>query len=187
MAKKPDYHPLVAAIQWIQHEGNRARCIRLFEDHEVIFRIAPGSKSKHQDWPGGYLHHLEETMNIALLLYREMKKTKRDVPFFLGDAILVLFLHDLEKPWKYGGDEDAARELKIYGGNNLEFVLAKAKQYEFELTSDHVNALQFVHGEGEAYDPYNRLQRPLAAFVHICDVTSARIWYNYPKMPGGNW
>ncbi|MEK6891083.1 MAG: hypothetical protein AABX03_03005, partial [Nanoarchaeota archaeon] len=57
-------------------------------------------------------------------------------------------------------------------------------KYGFELTSEQENALKYVEGEGEDYDPHKRAQLPLAAFVHICDVISARIWHDYPKEKG---
>lgn len=184
MARKPKYYRLNAMLQWIKHEGNREACIRLWRDNPGIFSKASGSKQKHQAWEGGYIHHLEETMNTGLLLYRRMNSTGRELPFLLGDLILVLFFHDLEKAWKYGGNDDAKKELGLYGGENLKFILAKAREYGVQFTDDHVNALQFVHGEGEAYDPFNRIQRPLAALAHICDVVSARVWYDEPHKPG---
>lgn len=185
MARKPKYYRLNAMLQWIKHKGNREACVHLWRDNYEIFSKASGSKTKHQAWEGGYIHHLEETMNLAFLLYKRLNSTGRKLPFLIGDAILVLFLHDLEKVWKYGGNEDAKKEFRLYD-ENLKFMLAKVEEYGFELTSDHVNALQHVHGEGEAYNPNTRVQRELAAFVHICDVASARIWYDEPHNPG-NW
>jgi hypothetical protein len=49
------------------------------------------------------------------------------------------------------------------------------------LTTAHKNALKYVHGEWADFNPTERIQGPLAAFVHTCDTISARIWYEYPQ------
>jgi hypothetical protein len=55
---------------------------------------------KHQAWEGGYVDHLQETMNIGIDLYKTFSQ-RRDLTFTLSDLFIVLFLHDLEKPFKY--------------------------------------------------------------------------------------
>jgi len=138
---------------------------------------APGSKSKHQAWRGGYVDHLEETMSFAVDIYYLMER-ERKMSFSLSDAILVLFLHDIEKIFKY------TRHFTYRFDNRKDEEAYKAELislFGFELTDDHKNALKYVHGEGEDYSSTERVQGPLAAFVHICDVASARIWFDYPK------
>src|SRR5579863_920200 len=71
-----------------------------------LFRIteAPGSSKNHQAWVGGYVDHVTETMNIALQLYWTFDKLGRfgkEAPFVVSDPLVVMFLHDLEKPWKH--------------------------------------------------------------------------------------
>jgi len=44
-----------------------------------------------------------------------------------------------------------------------------------------LNALKYVHGEGNDYNPEVNVQGPLAAFVHCCDTFSARVWPDFPK------
>ena len=51
-------------------------------------------------WTGGYINHLEEAMNIAQNMF-EMMNNFRPLDFTLSDAVLILFLHDLEKPFRY--------------------------------------------------------------------------------------
>jgi len=137
---------------------------------------APGSITKHQTWPGGYIHHLEETMNIGVHLYKELNALRK-LPFTLSDVILVLFLHDLEKPFKYVAP---TKELTTHE-DEIQFVAGMAKKYNIILTSTHVNALNLIHGEDKAYHPTKRVQKPLTAFVHVCDTISARIWFDYPR------
>ncbi|HYC34292.1 MAG TPA: hypothetical protein VEC13_01015 [Candidatus Paceibacterota bacterium] len=158
-------------------EPNRIKCVALWRDYKERIDIAPGSSDKHQAWPGGYIHHLEETMNFAVELYDIMSK-HRKLDFNISDVILVLFLHDLEKPFvlvepklRFETEED-----------KINFVISKAREYGIELSELHENALRFIHGEGKHYSKTERIQKPLAAFVHICDTVSARIWFDYPKV-----
>lgn len=155
---------------------NKTKCLTLFEDNKGRFEKAPGSLSKHQSWEGGYLDHLEETMNFSADLFNLMNN-KRQLDFSLSDVLLVLFLHDLEKPFRY-------TEPKIELNSDKEkevFIKKIIDEYGISLKDNHINALKYIHGEGDEYSRTERIQKPLAAFCHICDVASARIWFDYPK------
>ena len=164
-------------LQYLEmiEEPNREKCLQFFKYHEGIIRVSPGSKVKHQAWPGGYVDHLEETMWIAENNYRWMNKA-RPLPFTLGDVIFILFWHDVEKPFKY------VLENKDLNSDEAKwnFLLAQLKEYEISLSENHMNALKYIHGEGDEHNPTTRIQGKLAAFCHGCDNASARGWPNYP-------
>jgi len=126
------------------------------------------------------LHHLQEVLNIAVDQYTFLGE-RRYAPFVLSDALTVLFLHDLEKPWKYGGHQGPTPQNHH---EQQQFILDKISEYGITLTSDQYIGLKYVHGEGEDYSPHYRVQNPIAAFVHICDTMSARIWHNFPAIGG---
>lgn len=153
----------------------------ILEKHKDKFEILPGSISKHQAWPGGYKNHIEEVMNIAVLLYDPLNKT-RELSFTLESALFVLFLHDLDKLERYKPDENNG--FKRTGNyENLADTLKEMllTDYGYTLTDEEYNALKYVHGEGDDYSPNKRIMGPLAAFVHCCDTISARIWHDYGK------
>lgn len=157
-------------------EPNASKCQKLFEDFKERFEVAPGSLRKHQAWKGGYIHHLEETMNLGQAFYQKMN-CFRKLPFSFSDVVLVLFLHDLEKPFRY-------TEPKIEFKNDIEkhdFIESLIKKYKIKLNANHKNALQYIHGEGDDFSRTKRIQKPLAAFVHCLDTMSARIWFDEPK------
>lgn len=157
-------------------EPNRSACRKLYHDNKEIFDAAKGSRSNHQWWDGGYADHIREVSAIARMLYSQMDG-KRPLPFTLSDAVLVLFLHDLEKPWKYGRPQ-----TPIADGE--QFKEGKISEYGILLDPRHLNALAYVHGELNDYSGDRRVQAPLAAFVHCCDTLSARVWYDEPKKSG---
>ena len=155
---------------------NRGKCLKLLRDNKSRFEESPGSLTKHQAWKGGYVDHLNETMQLAVLFYG-ITNPRRKHPFKIGDVMLILFLHDLEKPWKY-------IEPKMHFESDLDkevFINGLIDKYKIILTPAHKNALKYIHGEGDDFSPTERIQGPLAAFCHICDVFSARIWFNYPE------
>lgn len=161
------------------NEPYGSACLKISLENKTIFEYAKGSRVKHQVWQGGYMDHITEIMNIAVITYSSLS-TYKSLPFSLSDALLILFLHDLEKPWKYSDNQKLVDEFQAFG-DYQDFIMFKVTEYSIVLTDDHMNALKYTHGKGDDYDPLIRIQQPLAAFVHCCDTISARIWFDEPK------
>ena len=161
---------------------NGAACRRMLDDNRALFETVPGSTNNHQAWPGGYIDHVTEGMNVAVNLYDTLIGL-RDLPFTLSDALLVFFLHDVEKPWKYelgaDGQLHHRKGLTTKAGAHA-FRAAKIAEYGIVLTKEQKNGLRYVEGELDEYSSRRRVMGPLAAFCHLCDVTSARIWFDHP-------
>jgi hypothetical protein len=170
----------------------------LFESKGIIAE-APGSSHNHQAWPGGYMDHVLEVMNIACQQYQWMSRARK-LPFTRSQALQVLFLHDIEKPWKYSepgtihvGDagiflpeEDQTFNWRALPTGTKEerkaFRAAVIKHYNVQLTPEQENALEYVEGVPDSkYTPGERTMGELAAFVHCCDILSARLWYDKGK------
>ncbi|MBT5022549.1 hypothetical protein HOK51_02305 [Candidatus Woesearchaeota archaeon] len=170
-------------------EPNRAVCYRVLEDNKDLFTKASGSTKKHHAWEGGYLDHVVDTCNIAVALYAPLNK-KRKLNFSLSDVFLTLFLHDVEKAWKYepAGDGTWKYSGRITKENEQEFREEIIRQYGFQLSDEHINAIEFAEGEGKKWKAGGgRLQKPLAAFVHCCDTISARVWHDNPTGRNDSW
>ncbi|MGK0208778.1 MAG: hypothetical protein ACI83O_000032 [Patescibacteria group bacterium] len=172
------YYSLYELLEMID-EPNRSSCKNIYQENKEKFERAKGSKTKHQTWEGGYLGHIKDAMNIALVMYKALNP-KRELPFTISDTLLTIYLHDLEKAWKYGGTQKEQEEVQGFP-HYQDFIQSKIKEYKFDLSPEHHNAIKYVHGESDDYSPTERIQGPLAAFIHICDNISARIWHDYPK------
>lgn len=172
------YYSLEQLINMID-EPNRQSCLKIYQDHKEMFDKSLGSAHNHQSWEGGYIGHIKDILNIACFLYQEMD-SRRKLDFSLSDALLVLYLHDLEKPWKYAGNEEQVAELESFD-DYQDFQLAKIEEYGFELTDTHMNGIKYAHGEGDDHKKFERVSTPLAAFIHCCDTLSARVWFDQPK------
>ncbi len=186
---KPRYYSLDEALELID-EPNRLRCKQVLEDNKELFRIVRGSKTKHQAWAGGYLDHIAETMNLAILFYNSLSSTGRPLNFSIVDSLLVMFLHDLEKPFKQVRGKQLGLENKSGKKDNSQIKHFKEEliqKYGFQLTDSQSNALRYVEGENENYHPTERVMGELAGFCHLCDIWSARGWYDYPKKEKDEW
>jgi hypothetical protein len=152
-------------------------------DLQKYLSNAPGSTGAHQAWPGGYADHVREAMNLAYKLYDTLD-VDRKLAFSLPSALLVLFLHDCEKPFKNASDKEL-KEFKWVKErptkSDKKFQKRLINHYGFSLSPEEINGLNYVEGEGDDYRHGERVQGPLAAFCHVCDVISARIWHDYPK------
>lgn len=151
-------------------EPNRGACNKLLEDNLDLFSKSPGSSANHQAWPGGYLDHVYDTMVVGRRLHSCLSGLKK-LNITISDIMLVMFLHDLEKPWKYVENKKFASKAE-----RRQFVLDKAAEYNIALDDNVINALKYVEGEGDDYSGTRRVMSPLAAICHMADITSARIW-----------
>jgi hypothetical protein len=132
---------------------------------------AAGSSHNHQAWEGGWFHHIQEVMNIAIKLYATLNGL-RSLPFSLQDALLVLVLHDLEKPFRHV-------IVPYTKENRKEWRETKIAMLGIALTPEQQNALRYVEGVPDSeYTPSERTMNELAAFCHMCDICSARIWHD---------
>ena len=172
-------------------EPNRTKCESLIYHNYNLFKESYGSVHNHQSWVGGYLDHITEVMNLGRILYLTIATgTSRPLNFSLSDVLLILFLHDIEKPWKY--EPDTAGTLQI-----VKELQDKDAQHKFqeeqiafwgiELTPAQQNALHYVEGEYRDYSPNKRVVNELGALCHMADIASARIFYDYPLAKDDPW
>ena len=176
---------LVAQID----EPNRSACAHILADHRALFATVPGSTHNHQAWRGGYLDHVCEVMNIARVLHDQFSAL-RPLPFSLSDLLLVVFLHDLEKPWKYdlGADGQLQHKASMQGkAAHQRFRMEMLTRYGVVLTEAHENGLRYAEGELADYTNKQRRMGPLAAMAHMCDVASARLWFDHPAAVDDPW
>lgn len=178
--------------RWLDEiNGQNRRALYEFmhdADHRARIDWAPGSRGAHHDWEGGYAEHLRQAMWIVahnfVLFERSgrMNELPEEEQFTQSDALTVLFLHDIEKPFIYDFDEKGA-VVKIVDMPKEErkaFRVDMIEKYGFEITPTMKNALEHVEGvRDEYYVAGERVDKPLAALVHAADNLSARGFYSH--------
>ncbi len=186
--QKPPYYTMLQLIEMID-EPNRSAAERLYKEQRILFMSARGSTHNHQAWDGGYHDHIQDAMNYAILFYRADASTGRLMPFSLSDALLCIFLHDLEKPWRFEKAVDGSWQSTGAMDTKKEreaFRVAKMAEYGFRLTSAQQNGVKYAEGDGADYRSDMRVSNELAGFVHVCDHYSARVRHAFPKI-GDQW
>lgn len=186
-------------------EPNRSICKQLIADHHDRFMAVAGSTRIHQAWGGGYLDHVVEVMNLAVLYYRVLEPLSRFArlpkkqQFTLSDALVVMFWHDIEKVWRSRLDTDNQLVFEPDGrvavlpgleakADRIAFAEEIITRYGVVLTDAMKNALKYVEGiRDKDYSPDDPRMLPLAALCHICDLTSARMFRFHPLEEGEPW
>lgn len=184
-----DYLPIENLLLMIDKPA-QGICQRILMENRERFETARGSTHNHQTWVGGYIDHVTDAMNYAVVLHSALSLIGRQLPFTLSDALLVLFLHDLEKPWRFELDAfGQAQNRPELDGKEVRRLFREQKlaEYGLELTPEQYNALTYVEGEGKDYSSIHRVMNELAAFCHMCDTWSARGAPDYPKAEGDEW
>ncbi len=182
-----------ASIRWLLKNKiepiNQAACLKMYEDLRQKFADNYGSTHNHQSWPGGLWDHLQEVMNIATELYACLEKL-RSLPFSTSDVLLCLFLHDMDKPGAFAVGQDGElhrhHAVSTKDGSHAQRVKL-ARQYGIILTEAHQNAIKYAEGELGDYTNKRRVMNELAAFVHACDILSARLWHGHPLSTKDPW
>ena len=146
-AERTSYYAIERMIGMISGP-NRSACFRILRNNRKLFQTVQGSTNNHQAWLGGYFDHVQEIMNIAIALYVELN-TLRPLPFSLSDALLVVFLHDIEKPWKYEFRDGQLHHTNAFKtkAQAHEFRAQKLKEYGIVLTLEQENGMRDVEGE----------------------------------------
>ena len=170
-------------------EPNRTACLKILSDNRKLFQTVQGSTNNHQNWLGGYFDHVQEIMNIAMAIYQRLNSV-RPLPFSISDLLLVVFLHDVEKPWKYdlGSDGQLHHKPELKTKEDQQrFRMEKLKEYGVVFTPEQENGMKYAEGELSDYSGRRRVMGPLAAVAHMCDVCSARVWFDHPMQENDAW
>lgn len=172
------------------NDPRKEALIRLYQDYEELLHYAAGSSHNHQAWDGGYADHIAETLRINEAYYEALNAI-RPLEFSKESALIALFFHDIEKPFRYGPEdhEECNKWRALVGDGGYEAwedikwdIMADLEErYGFKITDEERHAIEFAHGEGSAHKKFERATSPLAAHVHHCDNTSARIWHDDGK------
>ncbi|MBI2023686.1 hypothetical protein HYT01_03960 [Candidatus Giovannonibacteria bacterium] len=185
---KPNYYTIEQMLGMID-EPNRSACTRILMDNRKLFQTVQGSTNNHQNWLGGYFDHVQEIMNIAVILYERLGSI-RPLPFSLSDLLLVVYLHDVEKPWKYELRDDGQLHHKATMQNKEDhqrFRMAKLTEFGVVFTPEQENGMKYAEGELNDYSNRRRVMGPLACAAHMCDVASARLWFDHPMQENDPW
>ena len=184
-----DYLSIEQLIDLID-EPNKTICHAILTDNRALFEKARGSTHNHQTWDGGYIDHITDGMNYLRHYYAFDEAFGRPLPFSMSDALLIFFLHDLEKPWRIQVDLQGVASNRKGLETKLDFKQfrdRKLADYGIVLNPVQRNGFTYIEGEISDYSDTRRVMNELAAFCHMIDNWCARGRYDYPKACGDEW
>lgn len=178
MANSKGYNAYGLIYRHIKACGDNApKLQQILDDHMSLFVMAKGSTHNHQAWPGGYLQHVADCMTIARRFINNTPSSW-PVPFSWGSVVLVLFVHDIEKPFMQQRMA-ADPEMRPWSDQQrMAFRRSLMAEYKIAITDEEEIALTYIHGEGGAYSRKQRVMNELGALCHMADVGSSRLWWN---------
>lgn len=168
------------------NDPRRDILLQIYDDYQDLFHFAAGSGANHQAWQGGYGDHIAECLRVNDATYAALEAI-RPLPFSKDSAAIALFFHDIEKPFRYGppGDPRCEEWRNKFQADGPAWEHAKweildmlNQRYGLAFSDEETNAIKYTHGEGSDHKKDQRITTPLAAHVHHCDNTSARIWFD---------
>jgi hypothetical protein len=173
---------LIGYIQEITDEKLRAQLYALHGALQSLIETVPASIKYHHNWTGGYQDHVLQVIERAVGLYHQLytnEETMVPSDFRMDDVILVAYIHDLDKLFRYqkvkepkdGREWDYVKDYPAYDESAK--VATMCAQYGIILEDKHLGALAMHHG-GWSSNP-NRTMSPLAVIIHSADLMSTFI------------
>lgn len=159
----------------MDHGDDRSKHVIAFHDHHLPEMLtATGSSGNHHFWQGGYYDHISDCFSLAHRMW--MTLSHRTSEFGLCNIFYVLYFHDIEKLWKYGNIESELKCPPNDVGKEVFYMEELPSCWNIWFTDDELNALKYIHGEGQDYSKTQRIMCQLAGFCHAVDILSARTW-----------
>lgn len=142
-------------LQTIEDQGLRDKLLKLHVQLSESMNYFPAGKKNHHTGVGDYGRHVYETMMIALKLY-DMISEHKQLTFSKDDVILVAYVHDIDKIWRYEKQTDNWRRNKlgenwkvrddVLGYDESAKVVSVCAQAGILLTDRHLEAICHHHG-----------------------------------------
>jgi hypothetical protein len=148
----------------------------------------PAAVDKHHWWPAGWSDHTAQVMDISNKLWKDiLEKT----PFISqDDVLLVAFVHDLDKLWRY---RPTTNKKLLDKGRTFEYnddlvpytdtskTVAECYKRGIHLEDRHLEAIDHHHGGwsfdiSSVYAPYGRNMTSLSTILHCADMMSSKIY-----------
>ena len=173
---------LLSLLEKIEDQKLKKQVLDLYKKFEDLINYWPASSTAHHNWEQGWSDHTAQVVDFGIKLYNKVIPKAR-ANFNLDDVILVCFVHDLDKLWRYKDSEGKRKNRKIrfdYVKRDpfepTSKVVAECFRAGIELTDQHIEAINNHHG---GFTPHlisvqskNVRLTQLSALVHTADLFS---------------
>lgn len=157
-------------------DPNKENLHRLYQDIINEVPTARGSSNnKHQWREWWYYDHIADILKFGKKMY-DVLHSYRPLPFSFDDVVVVILIHDIEKPYKYSTNNQKYNDILTLDNHGIRDEIIH--RYNIIFSPEQQNGIDYIHGEWDEYSKTERIMWPLAAFCHSLDVISARIYFN---------
>ena len=155
-----------------------AKLEKVYDEVFIELKTKPAAVRFHHTEPGGLLRHTTEVVNIALNIYNGNKGL---IELSRDDVILVSFIHDFNKLYKYCSETE---QWKIKKGQLFTYsekismeetaeTVWRCSIMGLELNELQINAISYHHGGWTAGGTINSgMMTPLGVVLHAADMLS---------------
>lgn len=159
----------------IEDKKLKKNILKLWSDLGCRFSEMPASTKFHHNSRGGLYQHTKEVIQIAFHLYK-LFDAFQSKGIKLDDVILIAFVHDLDKIYKYVPNNKDKKGYEFgwnynrIDRNDTADIVNTLGRYGIHLTAKQLNALSFSHG-GWSVDRKGKM-KSLATLIHCADIMS---------------
>ena len=158
----------------------------MYEKLKDKMNYYPSAQKYHHWWKGGASDHTAQVMALGVSLFKTTSAYEEIKDYTLDDVVLVSFVHDLDKLWRYVElPEPKDKQIFEYRKDLPPYtqgskVIAECFRYGVELTDQHIEAIDHHHG-GYSYDlssvysPSTHMTK-LSTTLNCADMLSYYMW-----------
>jgi hypothetical protein len=154
---------------------------------DLIYTM-PAAVGRHHSYPGGYGDHVSQVMYLSYKMWAEVSDNTPSVT--QDDILLVAFVHDLDKLWRY---RPTTNPKLLEKGQKFEYrddaipytdvskTVAECFRRGIILEDKHLEAIDHHHGGWSAdissvFAPRGRYMTQLSTILHCADMLSTKIY-----------
>lgn len=150
-----------------------------------VLRTVKGTIYSSFNWPGGYLHHIEDAFEIAGNLFPVVSAESK---INIEEALIALYFHDFERPVRYARNQGLTlpdglydTEVGISSAGRQSLYQEVLPNVGIMLNERELHALRYFH-EAERTAAFRLMAgEVLAGFCQMCDVFSHRKAESYQR------
>jgi len=148
----------------------------------------PSARKYHHWWRAGWGDHTAQVMELGISLYKTASSYEEIKDFNIDDVVLVSFVHDLDKLWRYELLKEPKsnqlfeyrKDIPPYAENSK--AVAECFRNGIQLTDKHIEAIDHHHG-GYSFDLSSVYSKgtsmtTLSVILNSADMLSYYLWGN---------
>jgi len=103
--KISSYDHMVNMLNLVSDSELKFKLLTMHQNLKDKIEYWPAAISHHHKWKGGYADHVKEVMLLGISMFNTInsagERYSKKLNFTLDDVIIVCYVHDIDKLWRY--------------------------------------------------------------------------------------